>query len=95
LDLVAHFFLPSEEGSIMKAFLILLVLLVAGVVGLGFYEGWFHLSTGGADHKPSATISVDENKMQEDKKKAEGLGDKAKDSAADPTDKTKEQQPRP
>jgi len=77
----------------MKAFVILLVVLVAGVVGVGFYQGWFHLSTEATDHKPSATITVDEQKMQEDKKKVEGLGDK-KDNAA-PADKTKEQQPRP
>jgi hypothetical protein len=79
----------------MKALFVVLVLLVAGFVGLGFYQGWFHFSTGGADDKPSVTVGVDEKKMQEDKKKVEGLGEKAKESAAGPTDKTKGPQPRP
>lgn len=79
----------------MKVFLILLVLLVAGFVGLGFYQGWFHLSTGGADQKPSVTVGMDEKKIQEDKNKVEGLGKKAKDSAPDSTDKTQNPQPRP
>jgi len=79
----------------MKAFLILLVLLVAGVVGLGFYQGWWHVSTDGAGQTPSVTISADEKKMQEDKKRVEDQAKKAKESAAAPTDKTKEQQPRP
>ena len=82
----------------MKAFLIflaLLVLLAAGVAGLGFYQGWFHLSVDSADHKPSVTIGVDEHKMQEDKNKVEDLGQKAKEKVADSTDKTQDPQPRP
>jgi len=69
----------------MKVLLVVLVLLVVGVVGFAFYEGWLHFSTGGADHKPSVTIGVDENKFQEDKKKAEDLGNAAKEKAADTT----------
>ncbi len=82
----------------MKAFLIflaLLVLLAAGVAGLGFYQGWFRLSTDSTDHKPSVTIGVDEKKMQDDKTKVEGLGKKAKENAPDSTDKTQDPQPRP
>lgn len=73
----------------MKALLVVFVLLVAGVVGLGFYQGWFHIWTTNTDHQPSVTIGVDEKKMQDDKKKVEALGDKSKDNAADPADKTK------
>jgi hypothetical protein len=68
----------------MKAFLILCVLLVAGFVGVGFYQGWFHLSTASADHTSSVTVDVNEKKMQEDKKKLEGLGEKAKEQDARP-----------
>jgi hypothetical protein len=89
----------------MKWLLVVLVLLVVAVVGVGFYQGWFHVSTENADHHPNVTIGVDENKMQEDKKKVEGeiqkdkekvegLGQKAKDAPA-ATDKAKDQEPRP
>jgi len=69
----------------MKAFLVVLVLLVVGVVGFAFYEGWLHFSTGGSDNKPSVTIGVDEKKIEEDKKKVEDAGNAAKEKAADTT----------
>ena len=71
----------------MKAFLVVLVLLVVGAVGFAFYEGRFHLSTDNADHKPSVTIDVDKNKFDADKKKVEDLGNKK--DAAGPTEKAK------
>ena len=79
----------------MKWLLVVFVLLVVGVIGVGFYQGWFHVSTEDTDHHPSVTIGVDENKFQEDKKKVEGLGEKAKDDAAGRTDKVKDQEPAP
>ena len=90
----------------MKWLLVVLVLLVVGVIAVGFYQGWFHVSTDNTDHHPSVTIGVDENKMkqdkekvegqiQKDKEKVEGLGDKAKDDAAGKADKVKDQEPRP
>ena len=63
----------------MKWLLVVLVLLVAVVVGVGFYQGWFHASTENADHHPNVTIGVDENKIEQDKKKAEGEIEKAKE----------------
>jgi len=54
----------------MKRFLIVLLLLAAGVVGLGFYLGWFQLSTGSTGEKSNFTITVDQNKMREDEEKA-------------------------
>ena len=90
----------------MKWLLVVVVLLVAGVIGLGFYQGWFHYSTDDAGGRPSVTVGVDESKMkldvkkvegqiQKDKEKVEGLGEKAKDAAAGRTDKVKDQEPRP
>ena len=35
----------------MKGLLIVLVLIVAGVVGLGFYQGWFHFTSGTTGNK--------------------------------------------
>lgn len=74
----------------MKWLLVVLVLLVVGGVGVGFYQGWFHLSTDNTDHHPSVKIEVNEDRIQEDKKKVEGLGGKAKDDAAGRADKVKD-----
>ncbi len=48
----------------MKTLLIVAVLLLVGIVGLGFYQGWFHLSTSTTDHKSNATITVDQDKFR-------------------------------
>jgi flagellar basal body-associated protein FliL len=95
-------FVPAEEGWTMKGLFIvfvLLVVVVVGVVGLGFYLGWFHLSTGGTDSTPSATITVDQNKIEADKKaaqeKVKELEEKAKEKTNPATDKGKEEAPKP
>lgn len=51
--------------------LIVLLLIAGGVVGFGFYRGWFHLESDRAADKPSVTVTVDKEKMQEDKHKAQ------------------------
>ncbi len=62
----------------MEYLLVLVLLLLVGVAGLGFYRGWFHLSTNSTGQKPSATITVDKNKFHADEEKAkekvQGLG---------------------
>jgi predicted negative regulator of RcsB-dependent stress response len=55
----------------MKRLLVVVVLLVAGIVGLGFYRGWFRFSTDNTDPNVNATITVDQDKIQADKEKAE------------------------
>jgi hypothetical protein len=50
----------------MKALLVVVVLLLVGIAGLGFYRGWFHLSTNSTDQQPSATITVDKDKFHTD-----------------------------
>ena len=50
----------------MKALLVVVVLLLVGIAGLGFYRGWFGLSTENADHKSNATITVDKDKIHAD-----------------------------
>jgi hypothetical protein len=70
----------------MKALGLLFVLLVIGIVGLGFYQGWFRFSTNSsannADHTASATITVDQDKIHADeekaKEKAKEFGQKTK-----------------
>jgi hypothetical protein len=71
----------------MKRLFFALVVLVVGVVGLGFYLDWFHLSTDRADHKSNINITVDEKKMEHDKEKAK---EKIKDLEHDLEHKIKE-----
>jgi hypothetical protein len=56
----------------MKRFCCVLVLVGAVIVGLGFYQGWFHFESDKVDGKSNVTFSVDTDKFQEDKKKAVG-----------------------
>jgi hypothetical protein len=76
----------------MKRLLIVLVLVVAAGVGLGFYQGWFHLGSDNADGKSNVTLTVDTEKFQEDRKsaqeKAQDVGNKIKDKVAGPSGKT-------
>ena len=53
----------------MRSFLVVLVLLVVGAVGLGFYRGWFQVSTSSAPGKTNATITVDREKINADQEK--------------------------
>ena len=82
----------------MKKLMFVVVLLLAGIAGLGFYRGWFSLSTENADHKPSATITVDKDKIQEDEQKAkekvQGFGHAAKETTGEQADNVKEQEHR-
>jgi hypothetical protein len=83
----------------MKRLVIVLVLVVAAVVGFGFYQGWFRLSTGGTDGKANISLSVDKEKMEQDKEKAQekvhDLGQKVKEKTGAGTDTGKEGNPRP
>jgi hypothetical protein len=55
----------------MRRLLIVLVLAVAGIVGLGFYQGWLRLATGEAGGKASLPVTVDWEKFEQDKVKAQ------------------------
>ena len=69
------------------------VLLLVGIVGVGFYRGWFQLSTDTTDQRPSATITVDKDKIHADEQKAkdemQGFGQEAKEKTGDRADKAK------
>jgi hypothetical protein len=67
----------------MKKLFIVAVLLIACMAGLGFYQGWIHLSANSTDQNASATITVDQVKIRAD----EG---KAKDKIGELGQKTKE-----
>jgi len=75
------------------------VLLVVGIAGLGYYRGWFAFSTNGTDKSPSATITVDKDKFHEDEQtardKVQGLGQDVKKKVGDQDAKSKEPQRQP
>ena len=75
----------------MKQFLVVLVLLAAGVVGLGFYRGWFEMTSDKTDPNANVKITYDADKLKEDKDKAkeklqpkEKTGDNTKDAERRP-----------
>ena len=67
----------------MRKLLVVIVLLLVTIAVLGFYRGWFRLSTDNADQQPSATFTVDQNKINEDKdtvkERVQEFGDKTKE----------------
>jgi hypothetical protein len=56
----------------MRNALILIALIVVLCVGLGFYLGWFNLSSRNDEGKSDFTLSVDSAKIEADKDKALG-----------------------
>lgn len=83
----------------MRRLLVVLGLLLACIVGLGFYQGWFRVSTASTDDKVNTTITIDKDKIQADEQKAKdkmhniGKGDKEK--TGEPANKVKEPESRP
>lgn len=71
----------------MRPFIVL-VLIIAGIVGLGLWRGWFRVSSEGSGGTPAVTVTVDKDKFEQDKDdavdKAQDLGQQAKDQAATP-----------
>jgi hypothetical protein len=65
------------------------VLLVAGVVGLGFYRDWFHLSTHGGARQVNVTVTLDQDKIWQDEESAieklQGVGQKVAQTGAPPS----------
>jgi hypothetical protein len=78
----------------MKRLIFVLVLIVVGVGCLGFYLGWFQLTTQTTtDGKSNVTVTVDKDKIKDDeqkaKDKAKEIGRDAKDKAAETVNKVK------
>lgn len=83
----------------MKRLFVLVLVLAAGIVGLGFYLGWFQFSTGGTDQKPNITFTTDKDKIQGDIKKAgeevQKAGQTVKEKIGGGTEKSKDEGSRP
>jgi len=75
------------------------IVLVVGIASLGYFRGWFALSTNNTNHMPSATITVDKEKFHEDEQtardKVQGIGQEAKKKVGDLSGKAKAPQPQP
>jgi predicted negative regulator of RcsB-dependent stress response len=54
----------------MRTLMFLVVLFVVGIVGVGFYRGWFQFSADTKTQRPSATITMDKDKIHADEQKA-------------------------
>ena len=78
----------------MRFLFLVAVVLLVGIAALGFYRGWFGFSTNNADQKPSATITVDKDKIHADEDLAgeemRGLGQKVKEKTGGPIEKVKQ-----
>ena len=54
----------------MKRMIVTIVLIAAGVAALGFYRGWFHLTSGSTSDQRNITLTVDKDKIENDKQAA-------------------------
>jgi hypothetical protein len=78
-------------------------LLLVGIICLGFYQGWFHITIHSTDQshqiKSSATITVDKDKIKADeekvKEKVGELGQKTEEKTSDRTGIVTEEERRP
>ena len=78
----------------MQRIFFVLVLFVAGAAALGFYRGWFHVESDDADGTSNVTLSVDKEKIEQDRKTAvadvQDVGRQIKNKVASPSEKTME-----
>lgn len=83
----------------MRQLVVVTVLLLAVIAAVGFYRGWFRLSTDNTGQTPSATITVDKGQIRDDeqsaKEKVQGFGHEAQGQPGERADKVKEQDPAP
>jgi len=68
----------------MKSFAVLVVLIVGGFIGLGFYRGWFSVMWDSGAGKGHITGTMDEDKFKEDLGKVKNVGHHEKDKVATP-----------
>ncbi len=72
----------------MNRLILVLVLIVACVIGLGFYQKWFQVSSDSTDGKGHLELTVDKDKIREDETKAlhkvQGQEHQTQDKGKDP-----------
>jgi hypothetical protein len=78
--------------QIMRGFLLVLVMVGTGIVGLGFYRGWFQFDSDNSDGKSNVTLTMDTDKFQKDRKTAvanvQDAGRQLKDKVTGPGEKS-------
>jgi hypothetical protein len=81
----------------MKNLIVGLVLLLAIVAGVGYYRGWFQVSTGGAGGNPTITVDREKIKTDEDKakKSVQEFGKQVGERIGVGTNKEKSESPKP
>ena len=83
----------------MKTLFGAILLLLVGLVCLGFYQGWFHITTHNTNQQSSAKVTVDKDKIRADEEKAkekvEEFEQKAKDKIGERSDMGTELERRP
>jgi hypothetical protein len=55
----------------MIRFLGMIVVLCALVAGVGYYRGWFRAGTSDTNGQSAVTVTVDQNKLDQDKASAQ------------------------
>ncbi len=81
----------------MKRLILVLVVIVAAVFVFGLFMGWWRVASHSADGKSNITLTVDKDKIQQDKDKAaarlQDLGhqDKGDDKAVATTQKVEDE----
>jgi hypothetical protein len=77
----------------MKRFVLVVVVLLLGVVALGYHQGWFTVSAQGDGRRSTIDVTVDKDKIQEDEEKAKNkaaeLEKKLKEKAGEVGDSLK------
>ncbi len=81
----------------MARLFVILVLLAVGVGALGYHQGWFKLSTANTPKGANVKITVDKEKLEEDKERAkeklQGLADQVKGKGAGRVDAARKDAP--
>jgi hypothetical protein len=62
--------IPTVKETVMNRLLSLLFLVAVIGIVLGFYFGYFHISSENRDGTNRTTLSVDEQRLKDDGKKA-------------------------
>ena len=79
----------------MKRFLIFLAFVVVCLAGMGFYRGWFQVTSEAANDQRNVTFSADATKIKEDEKKVaekvKNLGNQVKGKSDAPTEKSNDE----
>jgi hypothetical protein len=77
----------------MRNLIVALVLVLAIVAGVGYYRGWFQVSTGGNGANP--TITVDKERIKADEEKAKKSVQEMGKNVGERTGKANPESPKP